>query len=108
MTFFFQNPNQQSEDNDELAQAIKNGAFLVDVRTPDEFSGGSVVDAVNIPLNELEDRLEEFEDKEIIVVFCRSGARSETARQVLESSGFNHVLNGGSWQNVNRLRAELE
>ncbi len=40
-------------DNSELREAIKNGAFLVDVRTPAEFSAGSVKGAVNIPLDKV-------------------------------------------------------
>ena len=40
-------------DNSQLSEAIKDGAFLVDVRTPDEFSAGSVKGAINIPLDKV-------------------------------------------------------
>lgn len=75
-------------------------SFLVDVRTPEEFSEGSVKGAVNIPLNEIEIRLDEFKGKRQIVVFCRSGSRSTEAKNILESNGIVNVVNGGPWQAV--------
>jgi phage shock protein E len=75
-------------------------SFLVDVRTPDEFAEGSVVGAVNIPLNEIESRIKEFEGKNEIIVFCRSGNRSSQAQSILQQHGIQHVVNGGTWQQV--------
>lgn len=75
-------------------------SFLVDVRTPDEFAEGSVVGAVNIPLNEIESRIKEFEGKSEIIVFCRSGNRSSQAQSILQQHGIQHVVNGGTWQQV--------
>ena len=54
----------------------KDFLFLVDVRTPEEFNSGSVDGAINIPLSVLEQELSQFKNKENIIVFCRSGARS--------------------------------
>ena len=79
---------------------IKPDTFLVDVRTPEEFNKGSVDNAVNIPLNELSNRLQEFNGKNNIVVFCRSGARSNKAMKMLHSQGILNVVNGGSWKKV--------
>lgn len=79
------------------------GAFLVDVRTPEEFAEGSVTGAVNIPLDELDSRLDEFKGKESIVVFCRSGNRSAKAVDILNYNGFINVANGGSWQDVQQV-----
>jgi len=76
-------------------------SFLVDVRTPAEFAQGSVRGAVNIPLNELPQRIADFKEKENIVVFCRSGARSAQAKAFLDSRGVANVENGGTWQMVN-------
>jgi rhodanese-related sulfurtransferase len=90
-------------DNNQLREAIKNGAFLVDVRTPSEFSGGSVKGAVNIPLDKVPSQLSKFKDKKHIVVFCRSGNRSSQAKSILEQNGFQNVINGGSWENVNSI-----
>ena len=90
-------------DNSQLTEAIKDGAYLVDVRTPAEFAGGSVKGAVNIPLDKVPTELSKFKGKENIVVFCRSGNRSGQAKSILEQNGFQNVVNGGTWQNVNQV-----
>lgn len=90
-------------DNSQLTEAIKDGAFLVDVRTPAEFANGSVKGAVNIPLDKVPTELSKFKGKENIVVFCRSGNRSGQAKSILEQNGFKGVINGGTWQNVNHV-----
>lgn len=81
-------------------------AFLVDVRTPGEFAEGSAKGAVNIPLNEVAQRLAEFKDKQQIVVFCRTGNRSSQAEAILKKNGFTNVINGGTWQNVDKIVKE--
>lgn len=100
--FFFKNGFAQTS-NPEVAQAVKEGAFLVDVRTPAEFADGSAKGAVNIPLGEVPNRLKEFNGKKKIVVFCRSGNRSGQAKNILEQNGFKNVINGGTWEKVNEL-----
>ncbi len=74
---------------------------IVDVRTPAEFAGGHVPGSVNIPLNEVPDRVEEFRamDKPLVLC-CRSGARSDNAMRFLQQQGITDVHNGGSWQQV--------
>ncbi len=102
LSFLFPQP-----DNQALAEAIRGGAFLVDVRTPEEFSSGSVSGAVNIPLDRLEARINEFKDKKNIVVFCRSGNRSGQAKSILKRHGFDNVVNGGTWQQVASVKSRL-
>lgn len=92
----------QGINNEELAKIIKD-AYLVDVRTPQEFASGSVKGAVNIPLDSVPNQLHLFKGKANIVVFCRSGNRSGQAQAILTQSGINNVYNGGTWQNVNEL-----
>jgi len=84
-------------------QLVNNGAFLVDVRTPQEFAAGHVVGSVNIPVDEIGKNLEKFKDKDNIIVFCRSGARAETAKDVLQKNGVEHVTNGGNWEDINKM-----
>lgn len=86
--------------SDEMEQYLKEGAFLVDVRTPQEFKMGSVKGAVNIPLNEVKAKLSKFKSKKNIIVFCQSGGRSGQAKRILESNGIEKVINGGGWRNV--------
>lgn len=95
-------------ENSKLKDALENGALLVDVRTPAEFSGGSVKDAVNIPLDKVQSQLSKFKNKKSIVVFCRSGNRSSQAKSTLEQNGIQNVINGGTWKNVNELTKQLE
>lgn len=92
-------------DDSQLKEAIAQGAFLVDVRTPSEFAAGSVKGAVNIPLDAISNQISKFKNKKSVVVFCRSGSRSSQAKSILERNGISNVINGGTWQNVNNLKA---
>lgn len=87
----------------DLRSIIDQGAFLVDVREPAEFAGGTVKGAVNIPLGRVAAELNKFKGKENIVVFCRSGNRSGQAKNILEQNGFKNVINGGSLEEVNQF-----
>ena len=87
----------------DLKNIIEQGAFLVDVREQGEFSGGSAKGAVNIPLGSVANELNKFNGKENIIVFCRSGNRSGQAKTILEQNGFKNVVNGGTWQEVNKF-----
>ena len=84
-------------DKNEVKDKIKNGALVVDVRSVGEFSGGHYNGALNIPVDEVQRRISEFgnnKDKEIIL-YCRSGGRAGSAKQMLESAGFKKVTNAG-------------
>lgn len=79
-------------------------ASILDVREPDEFKAGHLLNAKLIPLGKLRDRigeLERYREKPIVVV-CRSGQRSATACALLGKDGFSQVYNlsGGvmAWQ----------
>lgn len=74
---------------------------IVDVRTRNEFMGGNVVDSINIPLDELPNRIEEFKLMEApIILCCASGGRSGHATSILQSHGI-ECENGGGWLEVN-------
>jgi len=75
----------------------ENSLIVVDVRTPEEFEDGAYPDAINIPLDELMDRLDELGDNAAreIVVYCASGARSAYAQRMLMQVGYSNVKNGG-------------
>jgi rhodanese-related sulfurtransferase len=92
-----------NSNNGNLATLVKDGAFLVDVRTPGEFAEGNVKGSVNIPLDQVQNQLAKFKAKENIVVFCRSGNRSGQAKSILEQNGFSNVTNGGTWQDINAV-----
>jgi rhodanese-related sulfurtransferase len=85
----------------DLASVIKEGAFLVDVRTPGEFADGHVKGSVNIPLDRIPGQLATFKGKKNVIVFCRSGNRSGQAKSILEANGIK-AINGGTWMQVNK------
>lgn len=95
--------SKEKEPNKDLELLITAGAFLVDVREPSEVAGCGVENALNIPLGSVLENLKAFENKDHIVVFCRSGNRSGQAKIILEQNGFTNVTNGGTWQNVNQF-----
>ena len=78
----------------------REGAQLVDVRSPGEFAGGHATGSVNIPLQELDARAKELDPDRWVVVACASGTRSAMARRKLLSLGFKRVMNAGSWRNL--------
>ena len=74
---------------------------IVDVRTREEFTGGHVATSINIPLNEIPERLEEIKTLATpLILCCASGGRSGQAEYYLSQQGI-ECLNGGSWLNVN-------
>ncbi len=89
----------------EATQLINHqSALVLDVREPDEFQKGHILNARNFPLAQVEARageLEKFKEKTIIVA-CASGTRSGSAAAILRKRGFTNVfnLNGGinAWQ----------
>ena len=74
-----------------------NTLIVIDVRTRDEFKGGAYPDAINIPLDELANRLDELGSNlaREVIVYCASGGRSAYAQRMLEQLGYTHVKNGG-------------
>jgi phage shock protein E len=77
-------------------------ATIIDVRTPGEFMMGNVEGSINIPLDEVPSRVEEFKTIQgDIVLCCASGGRSGQATMFLEQNGLSNVCNGGGWQTVN-------
>lgn len=75
---------------------INKATLLVDVRTPAEVAEQSVPGAENIPLDQIPQNLEALKQAEgPVVLFCRSGARSENAKQWLQQQGCNDVHNAG-------------
>ena len=74
---------------------------IVDVRTPSEFMGGNVLGSINIPVQELQQRLEEVKQlKTPLVLCCASGGRSSMATDFLKNQGI-ECCNGGTWLDVN-------
>ena len=76
---------------------VADGAKLVDVRSPAEFSAGHVDGAINVPVQELAQRAGELGDTaKPVVVYCASGMRSASAVRILARAGFSQVHDLGA------------
>ncbi len=80
-----------------LPELKKQGALFVDVRSQVEFAAANAPGTINIPLQQLKDRLNEIPKNAPIVLCCASGTRSGMAKMVLKKSGFDQVYNIGTW-----------
>ena len=77
----------------ELRDIEMENKFLLDVRTQDEFALGSLPGAINIPLDELRDRMSELPKDRMIYTFCAVGLRGYLAYRILTQHGFDKVRN---------------
>lgn len=66
---------------------------LIDVRTPSEYNNGTIGDAINIPVDEIRDRLKEIPEDKPIYIFCQQGFRGYLAQRILLQNGFTDVFN---------------
>lgn len=81
---------------DEAASLADEGAILLDVREPSEWTTGRAPNAVHIPLGRLDGRASSLDQDHTIVTICRSGARSGRAARYLRKQGFDaRNLKGG-------------
>lgn len=90
-----------------LTTALRDGAIIIDVRSPQEFAGGHVAGSTNIPLQNLGNQLSRFSPDVPIVFCCASGGRSGAATDAAVRAGL-AAINGGPWTAVNRAVADLE
>jgi rhodanese-related sulfurtransferase len=93
----------------EIATILKEKkGTILDVRSYEEFIGGHVAGSFNIPLQEIQHRMQEIHELETpFILCCASGNRSEQAQVFLTAHGI-ECYNGGSWLNVNYLQAQAE
>ena len=79
---------------------------IVDVRTPEEYAGEHFPNAINIPLDEVAQRTEDFRKmKKPIIAYCITGSRSGTAVSVLKQNGIADTINGGG---LNDLKQSIK
>jgi rhodanese-related sulfurtransferase len=91
-----------------LAPNAQKGAIMmeyvvIDVREPYEFASGHIEGAVNIPpsvLMSYTDHIDNIDKKAKIIVYCKTGSRSNVAKYFLERMGYANVINGISKEQV--------
>ena len=83
-------------------QAVESGAVLIDVRTPEEFAGGHLTDAINIPHGDIVAGVKalQLDEASSIVVYCRTGNRSGIAEGSLRDVGYGNVMNAGAFSEL--------
>ena len=83
----------------------QQGVFFLDVRTQDEWNQFHIKGSMLIPLDELQNRLNDVPKEKDIVVVCLTGHRSQSGTAILQQAGFTHVscLSGGlqAWMDAN-------
>ncbi len=88
-----------------LAATTPARRVFVDVRTPEEFATGHFQGALNIPLNDLEQRWPELKAyaRKQLVLYCRSGHRAGLALELVAKHGITNAVNGGGYESLRRL-----
>ncbi len=80
-------------------------AVVIDVRTPAEFAAGHVEGAINIPYEQIGEKIRAVpgaSKDQPILLYCRSGRRSSIAKEALEKQGYRRVLDGGGMTDLVR------
>ena len=72
---------------------INQADLLVDVRTKEEYNNGNIPGSINIPVDEIRERLPELNTDRNIFIYCEAGLRGYIAQRILKQNGFDHVLN---------------
>jgi phage shock protein E len=84
------------DDPARLVREGKPASLLIDVRTPAEYEGGHIPTAINVPVDVIGIRPPTADKAAQIIVYCRSGNRSATARKILMDLGYTNVVDFGA------------
>ena len=88
----------------DIGALVRDGARVVDVRTPAEYSADHYLDAINVPLQQLPRRIADVGRRdEPIVIYCASGRRSAAAVSMLRDAGYTNVHDGGGLGTFRRV-----
>ena len=89
----------------DAAAYLKNGALVIDVRSPGEFNSGHLTNVINIPLDEIESVVpQRWPDKsQVLLLHCASGMRSGMAQKKLNRLGYTNAFNLGSYERAKGL-----
>lgn len=93
--------NVTCDEKNEILKENKN-AILIDVRTKEEYDSGHIEKAINIPYDKIVDTLSTYGTIDFdtpIIVYCKSGGRSNMAAESLISSGYKNIYDLGAMSN---------
>lgn len=77
----------------------QGNVIIVDVRTKEEYEEGHIKDAINIPLDDIDQAGDQLKKSDTILVYCRSGNRSAQAARKLSESNYEHIYDFGGITN---------
>ena len=83
--------NYKTITENEVNELIKNDAVIIDVRENEEYNSGHIVDAINIPVENISSV--DYDKDTVIIVYCASGVRSANAAKSLIDAGYTNVYN---------------
>jgi len=87
------NSGYQNISQEKMAQLMKAGVPLIDVRQPSEYKSGHVPGAKLVPLNTLSATAANWDKQKKVIVICQTGSRSVAAANYLAKQGFTNVYN---------------
>jgi phage shock protein E len=99
---------QSVQISPEAAQAyLKKGALVIDVRTPAEFNAGHLLNAMNIPLAQIESRspLPLKNKNQVLLLHCQGGVRSAKATKLLSGMSYVNVFDLGAYSRAAQIVA---
>ncbi len=106
-TFFYQKKIVKTVTEEEFRAGYRK-AQLIDVREPNEFEGGHILGARNIPMSQMRMRMKEIRPDLPVYLYCQSGMRSARAAQFLHKKGYKDLtqLQGGFKKWTGKVKAK--
>jgi len=106
-TYFYQKRIVKTVKEEEFRAGYRK-AQLIDVREPNEFDGGHILGARNIPMSQIKMRMKEIRPDMPVYLYCQSGMRSARAAQFLHKKGYEDLtqLEGGFKKWTGKVKAK--
>ncbi|MBP9852795.1 MAG: phage shock protein [Patescibacteria group bacterium] len=96
--------SSQTSQLQTIQNDLKNGAVLLDVRTPEEYNARHAKDATLWPLQDIQaGKLPSSDKSQKYYVYCRSGNRSAQAKEILEQTGYKNIIDLGGTTALDRI-----
>jgi phage shock protein E len=89
------------QPGDKCWQLIEQGATVIDVRSPQEFAGGHLANAINVPLDTLAAWVAHIDNpQQVCLLYCGVGIRAQKGCDILTASGLTSVVNAGALKDL--------